>query len=319
MIEAHGLTKRYGRRTVVDQLTFTAEPGRVTGFLGPNGAGKSTTMRMIMGLDHPTAGSVTIRGRGYGSLTRPLTEVGAVLDAKAFHPGRSARQHLLALARANGISRARVDAVIRLVGLESAAKKRAGNFSLGMGQRLGLAAALLGDPGVLILDEPVNGLDPEGVHWIRGLMRSLAAEGRTVLVSSHLMSEMEKTADHVIVIGQGKLIADQPLTDFVNRSTTTSLVIVRSLQTALLSEILVAEDGTTVTERPDGALAVTGSTTVRVGEIARTANLTLTELRSENASLENAYMELTRDSVEYAANAANSANAATTTQNRSVA
>jgi ABC-2 type transport system ATP-binding protein len=316
MIQAQGLTKRYGARTAVDQLTFTVKPGRVTGFLGPNGAGKSTTMRMIMGLDHPTAGSVTVNGRPYSSLAQPLAEVGAVLDAKAFHPGRSARQHLLALARANGISRARVDAVIQLVGLDSVAKKRAGKFSLGMGQRLGLAAALLGDPGVLVLDEPVNGLDPEGVHWIRSLMRSLAAEGRTVLVSSHLMSEMEKTADHVIVIGQGKLIADQPLGDFVNRSAVTSVVIVRSLQTPLLREILAAEDATTVTERPDGALAVTGTTTVRIGEIARVAGLTLTELRSENASLENAYMELTRDSVEYSAN---TADASTMTQNRSVA
>ncbi|RJQ79031.1 ABC transporter ATP-binding protein [Pseudonocardiaceae bacterium YIM PH 21723] len=302
MIEAHGLTKRYGGKTAVEDLSFTVRPGVVTGFLGPNGAGKSTTMRMILGLDRPTAGGATINGRRYRDLKAPLREVGALLDAKAVHPGRSARDHLVALARANGLALSRVDEVIGLVGLHEVAGRKTGKFSLGMGQRLGIASALLGDPGVLMFDEPVNGLDPEGIHWIRTLIRELAAEGRAVLVSSHLMSEMQNTADHLVVIGRGKLIADQSLHEFLGRSTGEA-VRVRSPQAVLLRELLDA-DGAQVTALPDGALSVRGVAMERIGRMAAEARITLFELSTSAVSLEQAYMELTKDSVEYQGNAA---------------
>src|SRR5580698_8401250 len=256
MIEARGLTKRYGPTVAVDDLSFEVLAGRVTGFLGPNGAGKSTTLRMVLGLDNPTGGSVTIDGRPYSTLRRPLFEVGAMLEAKAIHEGRTAYNHLVCLAQSNGIGRKRVDEVLDIVGLTSVAKKRVGLFSLGMGQRLGIGAALLGDPGVLIFDEPVNGLDPEGIVWIRNLLRSLAAEGRTVFVSSHLMAEMALTADHVIVIGRGKLIAEASVDDLI-RGSSQNFVRVRSLHDAKLAALVVAKGGSTRTE-PDGALAVSG-------------------------------------------------------------
>ena len=292
MIEVDELTKRYGRAVAVDGLSFTVHPGRVTGFLGPNGAGKSTTMRVILGLDAPTAGWATVNGRPYQELARPLRQAGALLDAGAVHGGRTARDHLLAVAASNGIGARRVAEVLGLVGLESAAGRRVRGFSLGMKQRLGIAAALLGDPPVLMFDEPVNGLDPEGIAWIRGLLKSLAAEGRTVFVSSHLMSEMALTADHLIVIGRGRLIADAPVAGFVRQSSRRD-VVVRSPRDSDLAGLLAAR-GAAVTAEPDGGLAVTGLEAAAIGEVAREHGIALHELTPRHASLEEAFMELTR-------------------------
>ncbi|MGF0117855.1 ABC transporter ATP-binding protein [Promicromonospora sp. Marseille-Q5078] len=297
MIEAHGLTKRYGPQLAVDDVTFTVQPGVVTGFLGPNGAGKSTTMRMIMGLDRPTAGHVTVNGRPYAQHARPLAEVGALLEAKAVHPGRTARQHLQSLAATHGIAPARVDEVIELTGLAAVARKRVGGFSLGMGQRLGVAVALLGDPRTLILDEPVNGLDPEGVLWVRTLSRYLAGEGRTVFLSSHLMSEVALTADHVIVIGRGRILADMPVQQLVDGASR-HVVRVRSPQAADLADALRREGGD-VSPTDDGALEVTGIAAARVGEVAAGGGVVLHELTPVASTLEEAYLELTADSVEY--------------------
>jgi ABC-2 type transport system ATP-binding protein len=297
MIEAVGLSKRYGATLAVDDLSFTVPPGQVTGFLGPNGAGKSTTMRLILGLDAPTSGSVTVGGRPYTSYRRPLFEVGALLEAKAVHGGRSAYNHLLCLALSNGIGRARVDQVLDQVGLHSVARKRSGGFSLGMGQRLGIAAALLGDPPVLMLDEPVNGLDPEGVLWIRNLLKSLAAEGRTVFLSSHLMSEMSLTADRLIIVGRGRLIAQTTVQDFLS-SGAGSFVRVRSPQAGALAVLLKAQ-GAAVALQAGDTLSITGATSDPVGELARANGFTLVELSEHQASLEDRYMELTRDSVDY--------------------
>jgi ABC-2 type transport system ATP-binding protein len=299
MIEAHGLTKRYGDKLAVDGLTFTVRPGVVTGFLGPNGAGKSTTMRLILGLDAPTGGSVTVNGRPYREHAAPLREVGALLDARSVHPGRSAYSHLLALAQTCGIKRSRVDEVVEAVGLEGVARRRAGGFSLGMGQRLGIAAALLGDPRTVILDEPVNGLDTEGIRWIRALLRGLAAEGRTVFVSSHLMSEMALTAQHLIVIGRGRLIADTGTEDFI-AAAAPGAVRVRSTDPDALASLLRSRDAT-VSGAEDGALAVSGLSTDQVGRIAGAAGITLLELTAQQASLEEAFMDLTRDAVEFRA------------------
>jgi ABC-2 type transport system ATP-binding protein len=269
----------------------------VTGFLGPNGAGKSTTMRLILGLDAPTSGTVTVNGRRYRSIRRPLHEVGSLLESAAIHPGRSARGHLLALARANGIGRRRVDEVLGLAGLDAVAGRRSGGFSLGMTQRLGVAAALLGDPDVLLVDEPVNGLDPDGVAWIRRLLRSLAAEGRTVFISSHLMSEMENTADHLIVIGRGKLIADQPLAEFT-RGAAAGRVHVRSPRHHELARLLRAA-GASAMSGGDGGLTVTGASAAEVGELAARHGIALHQLVTQSASLEEAFMDLTRDAAEY--------------------
>jgi ABC-2 type transport system ATP-binding protein len=297
MIEARGLTKRYGDKVAVDNLSFTVKTGIVTGFLGPNGAGKSTTMRMILGLDAPTAGDVTVNGRHYAQHAAPLHEVGALLEAKAIHTGRSAYNHLLALAATTGISRRRVDEVVDLVGLREVARKRAGGFSLGMGQRLGIASALLGDPATLILDEPVNGLDPEGILWIRNLLKGLAAEGRTVFVSSHLMSEMALTAEQLIIIGRGRLIADVSVADFI-RNSSRQATRVRSPQAVQLRDLLAGPD-VTVTSGEAGVLEVHGLDSEAIGEIAAQNGMTLHELTPVRASLEEAFMELTRDSVEY--------------------
>ena len=305
MIEARSLTKDYGAKRAVDDLSFTVQPGIVTGFLGPNGSGKSTTMRLILGLDSPSGGSVTVNGKRYAEHRAPLHEVGAVLEARSVHPGRSAYNHLLALAQTHGIPRRRVDELIELVGLGDVARKRAGSFSLGMGQRLGLAAALLGDPATLLLDEPVNGLDPEGIHWIRNLLKSLAAEGRTVFVSSHLMSEMSLTADHLIVIGRGRLIADTTVDEFVRRASGTR-VLVRSPQSALLAD-LVAGPEVTVASVGQDAIEVGGLTAAHVGEVAAAHGVVLHELSTQQASLEEAFMELTREDVEYGAHAADAA------------
>jgi len=299
MIEAQGLTKDYGPKRAVDDLTFTVKPGVVTGFLGPNGSGKSTTMRLALGLDRPTAGDVTVNGKHYRDHAAPLHEAGALLEARSVHTGRSAYNHLLALAQTHGISRKRVDELVDLVGLHDVARKRAGQFSLGMGQRLGIAAALLGDPATLLLDEPSNGLDPEGIHWIRNLLRSLATEGRTVFVSSHLMSEMALTADHVIVIGRGKLIADTSVEDLV-RMASGSAVRVRSPQAGALSE-LVAGDGVIVTSPQPGMLEIRGTSAEKIGETAAAHGIVLHELTGVQASLEEAFMELTRGDVEYKA------------------
>ena len=299
MIEATGLSKRYGGTVAVDDLSFRVPPGQVTGFLGPNGAGKSTTMRLILGLDAPDAGMVTVNGRPYASYRRPLLEAGALLEAKAFHGGRSAYNHLLCLALSNGISRARVEEVLELVGLAGVARRRAGGFSLGMAQRLGIAAALLGDPPVLMLDEPVNGLDPEGVAWVRTLLRSLAAEGRTVVLSSHLMSEMAVTADRLIIIGRGRLIAQTTVEDFLSTGSG-GFVRVRSPQASALAELLTAQ-GATVTCHAEQALAITGATSDAIGELAKANGLTLTELSAHQATLEERYMELTRDATDYQA------------------
>ncbi|MEW1776119.1 ATP-binding cassette domain-containing protein [Streptomyces sp. NPDC086777] len=301
MIELAGLTKRYGDTTAVDDLTFTVRPGIVTGFLGPNGAGKSTTMRMILGLDHPTAGRVRVDGKRYEQLKDPLTYIGALLDAKAVHGGRSAFNHLLCLAQSNGIPRARVAEVLDTVGLTAVARKKAKGFSLGMGQRLGIAGALLGDPRILMFDEPVNGLDPEGIHWIRTLMKTLAAQGRTVFVSSHLMSEMALTAEHLVVIGQGRLLADTSMADFI-RTNSRSYVRVRSPQRERLLDVLHAA-GITVVETGTGALEVEGGKAEPIGELAAQNGVVLHELSIQQASLEEAFMQLTAESVEYHAHA----------------
>ena len=299
MIEAIHLTKRYGATVAVDDLSFQIKPGQVTGFLGPNGAGKTTTMRMITGLDAPTAGSVTLNGEAYRDLAAPLTEVGALLDAKALHGGRSACNHLRVLAASNGLPDSRVDEVLRIVGLRDVAARRAGGFSLGMGQRLGIAAALLGDPGILIFDDPVNGLDPEGIVWVRTFMRELAAEGRTVLVSSHLMSEMALTADHLLVIGKGRLIAAAAMREFIDQSSEQS-VLVRSGDDEALAR-RITELGGTVERAAGGGLDVSGIPSGAVGKVAYAAGIIVSELTPRRASLEEAFMEMTRDSVEFAA------------------
>ena len=307
LIEARDLTKRFGDTVAVDHLTFSVQPGRVTGFLGPNGAGKSTTMRLILGLDRPQTGTATIGGLAYPKLSKPLKAVGALLEARSVHTGRSARNHLLYLAQTQGLPPHRVDEVLDLVGLRPVARKRAGGFSLGMMQRLGIAAAMLGDPKVLLLDEPANGLDPEGIRWVRTLMQQLAAEGRTIFVSSHLMSEMSVTADHLIVIGRGKLIADCSTQEFIERSSEHS-VLVRSPDADRLRELILAEGGHT---RPEEAkngnaqdkkaptMIVTGLAAPRIGELAAADGIVLYELVPQLASLEEAFMELTADSVQY--------------------
>jgi ABC-2 type transport system ATP-binding protein len=299
MIEARGLTKDYGEKRAVDGLTFTVQPGTVTGFLGPNGSGKSTTMRLILGLDAPTAGDVTVNGRHYPQFAAPLHEVGALLEARSVHTGRSAYYHLLALAQTHGIDKRRVDELIDLVGLHDVARKRAGKFSLGMGQRLGIASALLGDPATLLLDEPVNGLDPEGIHWMRNLLKGLAAEGRTVFVSSHLMSEMALTADHLIVIGRGRLIADTSVDEFV-RGASKGLVLVRSPAASRLRELVLGPD-VSVTSREPGLLEISGLTAQQIGETAAANGIVLHELTPQQASLEEAFMDLTREEVEFKA------------------
>jgi ABC-2 type transport system ATP-binding protein len=301
MIEVRDLSKRYGDKLAVDHLTFTVRPGMVTGFLGPNGAGKSTTMRMILGLDRPTTGSVTVNGKAYRDHAAPLREVGAILEARAIHTGRTAYNHLLALGQTHGIPRTRVDEVIALVGLQDVARKRVGAFSLGMGQRLGIAAALLGDPKTLILDEPSNGLDPEGIRWIRNLLRSLAAEGRTVLVSSHLMSEMSMMADWLIVVGRGRLIADTTVEGFVHLASGDG-VRVRSPEIGKLRSLVEQLDGVTVKDGEsddDGALSIQGVSCAAVGELAAANRIVLHELAPEQASLEEAFMRLTEGAVEY--------------------
>ena len=301
MIEVRGLTKRYGAKTAVDNLTFGIEPGKVTGFLGPNGAGKTTTMRCILGLDYPNEGTVTVDGKVYNHLAYPMREVGALLEAKAVHGGRSAYNHLLCLAQTNSLPRKRVNEVLELVGLTEVAKKRSKGFSLGMSQRLGIAATMLGDPKMVMFDEPVNGLDPEGILWIRNLMKALAAEGRTVFVSSHLMSEMENTADHLIVIGRGKLIADCTMKEFVARASGAS-VRVRTPSTDQLVRAVSAKGGTAGVD-DDGSIEVRGMTSEQIGDLAFSEGIRLHELASVRASLEEAFMELTADSVEYHADA----------------
>jgi ABC-2 type transport system ATP-binding protein len=302
VIEARGLTKDYGSKRAVEDLNFDVRPGIVTGFLGPNGSGKSTTMRLVLGLDRPTAGAVTVNGKRYRDHAAPLHEVGALLEARSVHTGRSAYNHLLALAQTHGIPRRRVDELIEMVGLADVARKRVGQFSLGMGQRLGIASALLGDPHTLLLDEPVNGLDPEGIHWIRNLLRGLAAEGRTVFVSSHLMSEMSLTADHLIVIGRGHLIADLSVDEFVRRASK-QLVRVRTPQPSELRDAIARAD-VVVTADSDGALDVSGLTAEQIGEAAAAAGVVLHELTPLQASLEEAFMELTRGDVEFQAGTA---------------
>jgi len=307
MIEVRGLVKQYGAKIAVNDLSFDVEPGHVTGFLGPNGAGKTTTMRLILGLDYPDAGMVTIDGKQYAGLAYPMREVGALLDAKAVHGGRSAYNHLLCLAQTNNLPKRRVAEVLELVGLTDVARKRTKGFSLGMGQRLGIAATLLGDPAVLMFDEPVNGLDPEGILWIRNLMKALAAEGRTVFVSSHLMSEMENTADHLIVIGRGSLLADCTMEEFIARSSGQT-VRVRTPQPDLLSNAVselaahaAAGSPAGAVTNPDGSLTVHGLTAAQVGDLAFDHGVRLHELTVVRASLEEAFMELTADSVEYRA------------------
>jgi ABC-2 type transport system ATP-binding protein len=310
MIEVTDLSKRFGDKVAVDHLSFTVEPGRVTGFLGPNGAGKSTTMRLILGLDHPSGGIATINGKRYAELASPLRAVGALLEAKSVHTGRSARNHLLFLAQTQGLPPSRVDEMLDLVGLRDVARKRAGGFSLGMGQRLGVAAALLGDPQVLLLDEPVNGLDPEGVLWIRNLMKDLASQGKTVLVSSHLMNEMAVTADHLIVIGRGRLLANASTEDVIARGSGQS-VRVRTPDPERLTALITAEGGTAIpavngnggngAENGDHApvLTVTGVPAARIGELAASAQVVLHELTPQLATLEDAFLELTADSLEF--------------------
>ncbi|MFL3870218.1 ATP-binding cassette domain-containing protein [Streptomyces bacillaris] len=302
MIEAVGLTKRYGAKTAVDDLSFQVRPGLVTGFLGPNGSGKSTTMRMILGLDRPTAGHVTIGGHPYRSLPNAPRQVGALLDAKAVHGGRTARTHLLSLAQLAGIPARRVDEVLGVVGLQNVAKRRSSGFSLGMGQRLGIAAALLGDPQVLLFDEPVNGLDPEGIHWVRNLMKTLAAEGRTVFVSSHLMSEMALTADHLIVIGRGRLLSDMSVTEFISANSADFARVRVPGDTPEGREKLTSsliEAGGSVLSEPDGALRVTGLPLPRISDLAHAADVRLWELSPHRASLEEAYMRMTQGVVDY--------------------
>lgn len=303
MIEANHLTKRYGSKLAVDDVSFVVQPGQVTGFLGPNGAGKSTTMRLLMGLDRPTSGSITVLGKPYAEHRNPMSVVGALLDAKGVHPGRTARSHLRALAATHGLGDRRVSEVLALTGLDSVAHKRVGGFSLGMGQRLGIAAALLGDPDVLVLDEPVNGLDPDGVLWVRTFVRSFAAQGRTVLLSSHLMSEMAQTADHVIVLGRGAVIADAPIAELIaaGGGGAQRTVRVTSPDAIRLGELLRAE-GARSTQRSDShELVLEGIAAERVGEIAAANGLVLHALATDTTSLEDAYLELTRGEVEYAA------------------
>ena len=301
MIEVQQLTKRYGDTAAVNDLSFTVQPGRVTGFLGPNGAGKSTTMRMILGLDSPTSGEVLVNGRPYRGITSPMREIGALLDPKAFHPKRTAYDHLRWIARAGGLPRTRVDEVLDIVGLADVANRKAGEFSLGMAQRLGIATALLGDPPILLLDEPVNGLDPEGIRWIRSLLQRLAREGRTVFLSSHLMSEMEETAEHIVVIGRGQLIADANIEDFTRNSTSSHVRVVSPRSSDLVP--LLRQAGAAVVEAPE-ALTVTGVESGWIGRIAAEHGIELHELTPRRASLEAAFMELTGDSVEYRATAA---------------
>ena len=298
MIEIDHVTKVYGDKRAVDDVSFVVQPGVVTGFLGPNGAGKSTTMRMVVGLDLPTAGSVRVNGRAYRDFEAPLNEVGALLEARAIHTGRSAFHHLLAMAQTHGFGRARVEEVIALVGIAGVARKRVGTFSLGMGQRLGIAAALLGDPQTVVLDEPVNGLDPEGILWIRTLLKGLAAEGRTVFVSSHLMSEMALTAEHLVIVGRGRVLADTTVAEFVARASADAAVRVRSASVGALRDVLVAEGASAQLLGID-VLDVHGLHAERIGELASEHMLTLYELTPQQASLEDAYLALTREAVEY--------------------
>ncbi|MER5637665.1 ABC transporter ATP-binding protein [Kitasatospora sp. NPDC002227] len=297
MIELHELTKRYGETLAVDNLSFQVPQGVVTGFLGPNGAGKSTTMRMILDLDRPTSGRVTVDGKRYGQLSEPLKYIGALLEAKAVHPGRTAYDHLLWLAQSNRIPRRRVDEVLSLVGLTSVARKRSRGFSLGMGQRLGIASALLGDPEILMFDEPVNGLDPEGILWIRNLMKGLAAEGRTVFVSSHLMSEMALTADHLVVIGKGRLLANLSMAEFIKQNSRSAVRIRTPHVEQLLTALATA--GLRATATPDGAYEIEDGDLVHLGDLAAGHGITLHELSPQQASLEEAFMQMTADSVEY--------------------
>ncbi|HTU76696.1 MAG TPA: ATP-binding cassette domain-containing protein [Trebonia sp.] len=299
MIEVKGLTKRYGDKVAVDDLSFVVEPGKVTGFLGPNGAGKTTTMRCILGLDYPDAGAITVDGKRYAELAYPMREVGALIDAKAVHGGRSAYNHLLCLAQTNNLPNRRVGEVLELVGLSAVAKKRAKGFSLGMSQRLGIAATMLGDPKVVMFDEPVNGLDPEGILWIRNFMKALAAEGRTVFVSSHLMSEMENTADHLIVVGKGALIANCSMSEFIARSSGASVRVKTPSPDSLV--LAIAAEGGSATTQKDGTLLVQGMTADQIGDIAFEKGIRLHELTAVRASLEEAFMELTASSVEYRA------------------
>ena len=297
MIEVHELTKRYGDTLAVDGLSFQVPQGVVTGFLGPNGAGKSTTMRMMLDLDRPTSGAVTIDGKHYHQLNEPLKYIGALLEAKAVHPGRTAYNHLLWLAQSNSIPAARVDEVLGLVGLREVARRRSGGFSLGMGQRLGIAAAMLGDPEIMMFDEPVNGLDPEGILWIRNLMKSLAKEGRTVFVSSHLMSEMSLTADHLVVIGQGRLLANVSMNDFIDQNSH-GFVRIRTPQREALLDALSGA-GLTAVPTDDGGFEVVDGDPVLIGDLARDRGIALHELSPQRASLEEAFMRMTADSVEY--------------------
>jgi ABC-2 type transport system ATP-binding protein len=297
MIEVERLSKRFGAVTAVDDLSFTVRPGHVTGFLGPNGAGKTTTMRVILGLDAPTSGRALVDGRRYDGLIWPLREVGSLLDATEVHGGRTAWMHLLAIAQANGIGKKRVTEVLRLTGLETVARRRLKGFSLGMKQRLGIAAALLGDPPVLMFDEPVNGLDPEGIHWIRGFFRELAAQGRTVLVSSHLMSEMAQTADHLVIIGRGRLLADTSTAALIESSARHD-VLLRSPRAGELAGLIQAQGGT-VAAQDDGALAVTGLDAAAIGDLAAAHGIALHALVPRHASLEDVYLDLTGESTEY--------------------
>ncbi len=297
MIAVHALTKRYGSTLAVDHLSFEVSPGAVTGFLGPNGSGKSTTMRMIMGLDTPSSGTASVNGQAFAQLRWPLREVGALLDAKAFHPGRSAYDHLWGLALTNGIPRARIDEVLDMVGLTEVAHQRAGKYSLGMGQRLGIAAALLGDPGVLLFDEPINGLDPEGIRWARYLLRDLAAEGRTVLVSSHLISEMSLTAERLVVIGRGTLIAEMSVAEFTSQSAPDSVRVVTPMTESFVNAL--QEAGAESRVEPGGSIVATGLTATEIGTLAADRVLTLYELTPLRGSLEDAFMELTHDAVEF--------------------
>jgi ABC-2 type transport system ATP-binding protein len=303
MIEIRNLTKSYGEKVAVDDLSFTVQSGTITGFLGPNGAGKSTTMRLILGLDSPTSGSALVNGKAYHEFTEPLHEVGAMLEARVIHPGRSGYNHLLALARTQGISRQRVDEVIGLVGLDDVAHKRVGGFSLGMGQRLGIAAALLGEPETVILDEPANGLDPEGILWIRNLLKRLAREGHTVFLSSHLMSEMALTAENLVIVGRGRLISETTVEELVERTTLTESVRVDTPQPSELAAALSAA-GATLESSERGVLAVRGLSAGQIGDIAAAGAITLHELTPNRASLEEAFMDLTQDAVEYHAAAA---------------
>jgi len=297
MIAVHALTKRYGSTLAVDHLSFEVSPGAVTGFLGPNGSGKSTTMRMIMGLDTPSSGTASVNGQAYAQLRWPLREVGALLDAKAFHPGRSAYDHLWGLALTNGIPRARIDEVLDMVGLTEVAHQRAGKYSLGMGQRLGIAAALLGDPGVLLFDEPINGLDPEGIRWARYLLRDLAAEGRTVLVSSHLISEMSLTAERLVVIGRGTLIAEMSVSEFTSQSAPDTVRVVTPMTESFVNAL--QEAGAESRVEPGGSIVATGLTATEIGTLAADRVLTLYELTPLQGSLEDAFMDLTHDAVEF--------------------